>query len=240
MDYLLKILWFWLKSTLLVTALQLRRRYDVVHVHNVPDFLVFGAWLPKVMGARVILDIHDILPKLYARKFNVSDSSGVFRLLLALERASCRFADHVVVANHLWHDRLVSRSVPMWKCTPIMNYPDLSVFKPVDSTDRTVKPRFLVLYPGTLNYHQGVDIAVRAFAQVRAQMPDAEFHIYGRGPALTDLIGLARDLGVSNSVKFMDSVGLSQIAFVMASASVGVVPKRADGFGNEAFDTEDS
>jgi glycosyltransferase involved in cell wall biosynthesis len=36
----------------------------------------------------------------------------------------------------------------------------------------------------------------------------------------------------------MESVGISQIAAVMATASVGVVPKRSDGFGNEAFSTK--
>ena len=69
-------------------------------------------------------------------------------------------------------------------------------------------------------------------------MPDAEFHIYGQGPALPELIELARDTGVQDSVKFMESVGVARIAAIMASASVGVVPKRADGFGNEAFSTK--
>ena len=36
----------------------------------------------------------------------------------------------------------------------------------------------------------------------------------------------------------MDRVSLTRIAELMASASVGVVPKGADGFGNEAFSTK--
>jgi hypothetical protein len=36
----------------------LTRRYDLVHVHNMPDVLVFGATVPKLLGARVILDLH--------------------------------------------------------------------------------------------------------------------------------------------------------------------------------------
>jgi glycosyltransferase involved in cell wall biosynthesis len=236
--YLLKLLWFWLKSTILATGLQLRRRYDVVHVHNVPDFLVFGAWLPKLMGARIILDIHDIVPELYAGKFNGSPSSRVFRLLTTIERICCSFADHVIVSNDLWHDKLTSRSVPASKCSTFMNYPDLSVFKPTPARKRPADSPFLVLYPGSLNHHQGVDIAVRAFALVRREMPGAVFHIYGRGPALTELIGLTHDLGLDDSVRFMKYVSLTRLAEVMASASVGVIPKRSDGFGNEAFSTK--
>jgi glycosyltransferase involved in cell wall biosynthesis len=69
-------------------------------------------------------------------------------------------------------------------------------------------------------------------------MPDAELHIYGRGPALPELVRLARDLGLDDSVRFMESVSLARIAEVMASASLGVVPKRSNGFGNEAFSTK--
>jgi glycosyltransferase involved in cell wall biosynthesis len=237
LTYLLKILWFFLKSSVLVTALQLRHRYDLVHVHNVPDFLVFVAWLPKIMGARVILDIHDILPELYAGKFGVGPSSMTFRSLLAVERVSCRFADQVIVANHLWQERLTARNVSASRCTTILNYPDLSVFGNQTSRERPASP-FLVLYPGTLNHHQGVDIAVRAFAIAAPEMPGAEFHVYGRGPDLPMLVRLARELRLEDRIQFKESVGLTKIGAIMASASVGVVPKRADGFGNEAFSTK--
>ena len=97
-----------LKSTLLLAVLQLRSRYDVMHVHNIPDFLVFAAVVPKLMGARIILDIHDVVPELYSGKFGSSERSLTFRALLSIERLSCRFADHVIIANHLWHDKLVA------------------------------------------------------------------------------------------------------------------------------------
>ena len=235
-SYLLKLLWFCVKSAVLLAALQLRRRYDVVHVHNIPDFLVFGALVPKLLGARVILDIHDIVPELYAGKFGGKSESPMFRALVAVEQLCCRFADHVIIANDIWHERLIGRGVPPAKCTAFVNYPDLNLFAPADA--RPEDGRFLILYPGTLNRHQGVDLAIQAFAAVRAEMPRAEFHIYGHGPALPELKQMVRDAGLEESVRFMDSVGVAQIARIMASATVGVVPKRADGFGNEAFSTK--
>ena len=222
--YLLKLAWFLLKSSILLSALQLRRRYDVVHVHNIPDFLVFAAWLPKLMGARIILDIHDIVPELYAGKFEAGTGSSMFRSLVAVEQACCRFADHVIVANHIWHDRLLHRGVAGVKCTTFLNYPDLTVFKPLARPELSGAPKFLILYPGSLNHHQGVDLAIRALSLVKDQMPDAELHIYGRGPTLEDLVRLAHDSGVEDVVKFKASVDLTRIATVMALASVGVVP----------------
>jgi glycosyltransferase involved in cell wall biosynthesis len=234
---LLKLLWFCLKSNVLLSLLQLRRPYDVVHVHNIPDFLVASAWLPKVMGARVLLDIHDVVPELYAGKFGNERRSIGFRLLLRVERLCCGFADHVIVANHLWQAKLISRSVTPQKCTTIMNYPDLELFKPARESPAKGRP-FVLLYPGTLNLHQGLDIAIEAFARIHRQMPGAEFHIYGKGPALAQLVRLAVDAGVANAVKFNDPIDVKEIAGVIASASAGIVPKRSDGFGNEAFSTK--
>ncbi len=236
-QYLLKIMLFLVKSAGLLSALHVRRRYDVIHIHNVPDFLVFAALIPRLTGARIILDIHDILPELYAGKFAAGQGSATFRMLLAIERASCRFAHHVIVANHLWHAKLVQRTVLAARCTAMLNYPDLEVFKPRTMRDRA-DGKFIVLYPGTLNHHQGLDLAIEAFNVVKDRMSDAEFHIYGEGPDRPRLELLIEQLGLSARVKIMDRRPLREIAEVMAAAQLGVVPKRGDGFGNEAFSTK--
>lgn len=233
--YLAKLLWFLTKASAVLTYLQVKHRYDVVHVHNIPDFLVWSALLPKLTGARVILDIHDIVPELYKGKFGASERSLTFRALLAVERASCAFADHVIVANELWRDTLLRRSTR--RCTAILNYPDISLFKPLD-THRPAGAPFVFLYPGSLNHHQGVDVAIRAFALTRNAMPDAQFHVYGHGPARPALEQLVETLGLQQRVKIMNRVPIQEMAAIIAAAQVGVVPKRADGFGNEAFSTK--
>jgi glycosyltransferase involved in cell wall biosynthesis len=234
--YLLKLLWFLVQATMVVSLRHIRKRYDIVHVHNIPDFLVFAAVVPKMFGARIILDIHDIVPELYAGKFLSADRSLIVRALLLVEQVSCRFADHVIVSNHLWADRLTGRSVPPSKCTTILNYPDLSRFTPKGS--KRDDDKFIALYPGTLNHHQGLDIAVRALAMLRERIPTAELHIYGEGPERPGLLRLAQQCGVGDRVIMNDRVALDDISQVMAQADVGVVPKRADGFGNEAFSTK--
>jgi glycosyltransferase involved in cell wall biosynthesis len=235
-SYLLKLLWFLAKAGTILTGLHLRRRYDVVHVHNVPDFLVFAALLPRLTGARVILDIHDILPELYAGKFGAGEESRTFKLLLKVERVSCSFADHVIVANDLWHDALVRRATR--HCTTILNYPDISLFKPVLPAARRTDGRFVFLYPGSLNRHQGVDVAIRAFSFAKDGMPNSEFHIYGDGPERPSLIKLVQDLRMEDRVRILDRLSLREMAERICAADVGVVPKRAEGFGNEAFSTK--
>jgi glycosyltransferase involved in cell wall biosynthesis len=98
--------------------------------------------------------------------------------------------------------------------------------------------RSIILFPGGLQWHQGVDIAIRAFARLRQRLPDAEFHIYGDGNMKPKLVALAQELGLDGSVRFFNPMRLQQIADVMAGADLGVVPKRADSFGNEAYSTK--
>lgn len=69
-------------------------------------------------------------------------------------------------------------------------------------------------------------------------MPNAELHLYGGGPAKDDLVRLASQLGLSEKVKFLGSVSLSAVPDVIANADLGIVPKRANSFGNEAYSTK--
>ena len=172
--YLFRILRFLFRSAMVLNKRHRAERYDLIHVHSVPDFLVFAALLPKLTGAAVILDIHDILPEFYASKFGASKRSILFKSLALVERISAALSDHVVVANHLWRDRLITRSVRSDKCTAICNYPDPTIFKRLGKTRN--RDAFRIIYPGSLNSHQGLDIAIRAFAQVAAEAQNAEFH----------------------------------------------------------------
>jgi len=232
-----RICQFLVRAAVHVAKRDLQARYDIVHIHSVPDFMVLSALLPKLRGTPVILDIHDILPEFYASKFNSGKQSSLFRVLVGVERASCRFASHVIIANDIWRERLLSRSLTADKCSVVLNSPDRSIFSKTGDA-HTQNGKFLMLYPGSLNYHQGVDIAIRAFAEISRDMPQAEFHIYGEGPSKNGLLDLVKELGVEEQVKMPSTRPLREIAQIMGTANLGVVPKRKDNFGNEAFSTK--
>src|SRR5271154_7283853 len=90
-SYLFRLLRFLSTSSMLTSIRHLRNRYDLIHIHSVPDFLVFAAWLPKLTGAKVVLDIHDVIPEFYATKFNTPPGSFSFRALLLVEKLCAAF-----------------------------------------------------------------------------------------------------------------------------------------------------
>lgn len=234
--YALRLLAFLLRAGWAAAVRGFRQRYDLVHVHSMPDFLVFAALLPKLRGAKVILDIHDLLPEFYASKFGSSKSSLAGRLLALEERLSARFADHVIAANDLWRGRLVARSVSEVKCSAMLNFPDRRIFYPRSRQRRNGK--IILMYPGTFNRHQGLDIAIRAFGSIKQQAVGAEFHIYGCGPEEENLKKLTAELELTDRVQFRGVKPLRAMAELMARADLGVVPKRDDVFGGEAFSTK--
>jgi len=237
-SYLWRLLVFFLLSTWKISIRSLRQPYDVVHVHSVPDFEVFAALFAKLRGSRVILDIHDIVPEFYASKFNCSRQSLIFRVLVGVEKLSCAFADAVIISNHLWEQTLEQRSVPANKLLTLMNYPDGRIFCQRQRNTRSDNP-FVLLYPGSLNWHQGVDVAIRAVAKLAATHPQLQLHIYGEGGQQQQLQQLTLDLHVADKVQFIGAVPMEKIVAAIAEATLGVVPKRAeDQFGNEAFSTK--
>ncbi|MGA2844501.1 MAG: glycosyltransferase family 4 protein [Candidatus Acidiferrales bacterium] len=235
-SYLGRLLLFFIRSMAFLSVQQMKERYDLVHVHSVPDFEVFAAIVPKLTGSKIILDIHDLVPEFYLSKFSGTERSLTFRLLTTVERVSARFSDHVIAANHIWEKRLQNRSVKESKCTTILNFPDTEIFQARGRT-RTDN-RFVILYPGTLNYHQGIDIAIRALALIKDQVPEAEFHIYGSGEQLNPLRALVKELELEKRVFLMGTKPLHEISSVIENADLGVVPKRSNSFGNEAFSTK--
>lgn len=229
---------FFAKAAWHLTREHSRRPYDLIHVHNVPDFLVFTAWYPRLRGARVILDIHDILPEFFCARFRRSEQTLLFRFCLWMERWSARFADHIIISNDLWRPRYEARTGTAGRCSVFINYVNLNIFNPALRTLRNGSSGPVLMFPGGLQQHQGLDVAIRALPLILKHYPQAEFHIYGDGPMRQTWEQLARSMGLQDHVLFHPPLPAREIARKMAQADLGIVPKRAESFGDEAYSTK--
>jgi len=119
-EYLIFLFWALFK----VTSLMPRRKYAVIDVNNLPDFLVFAACCAKWRGAKVVFDMHEITPEFYMSKYGIKPDSWRIRLLKSIEKGSFNFADHVITINEPIESLLLSRGLPLRKFTVIMNSAD--------------------------------------------------------------------------------------------------------------------
>lgn len=63
--YMLSYATFALEAFIAVFLQCLKHRYSIIHVHTMPDLLVFCALPAKLWGCRIVLDIHDTVPEVY-------------------------------------------------------------------------------------------------------------------------------------------------------------------------------
>jgi glycosyltransferase involved in cell wall biosynthesis len=213
----------------------LRRRYDLVHIHNMPDILVISGLVPKAFGAKVILDMHDPMPELMGTIFNRGEDSLSVRLLMRLEKWSLARAHAVITVNEAFQRLFASRSCKAEKIRIVMNAPDEKIFatnseQPAPQ-DRRRHPGFAIMYHGSLVERNGADLAVDALAKVRRDLPDAELFIYGKRTLFLDkVMELARDKGVSESVHYLGPKTLEDVVRAIEDCDVGIIPNPRSAF----------
>jgi glycosyltransferase involved in cell wall biosynthesis len=224
LDYLFKIIKFLVISGYHLTRKHLQTSYDIIHVNSVPDFEVFAAIIPKILGAKIILDIHDPVPDFFAAKFGIEGNNRYIRILASIEFISAKFSDLVITVTDFWKDKIARRSnIPDNKISVILNFPDLKIF---NNRDFVKEPKsdnsFTLLYPGTLNKHCGLDIAIQAVNLVKNEIRSLKFLIYGRGTELSRLKQMVNDLGLQDIIYFHTPVPLDSIPKIIGNADIGI------------------
>ena len=228
---------FFLLSTVRLSWQHLKSPYRVVHVHNMPDFLVFVAVIPRLTGAQVVLDIHDLMPELASLRFGVSLDHPLARLVQWIERFSTGFATHVITAGEPFKRRLIRSGTREEKITSIMNTPDPGLFIPQNGSGRA-NGGFILSYHGSLLEYNSLEVVLRAVALGRDRMPDLQFHIYGQGRELVRLRQLAEELDLAEQVRFNGQVSLDRIPSLISATNLGVAPQCKSAFTSLNFPTK--
>lgn len=231
--YLKKYTRFFILSSFLAGMLHIKRGYDVIHVTSPPDFFVFASLFPKLLGAKVILDIHDIVPEFFARKFSCNDEHLIVRVLKWIEKVSAKYSDHVITVTDIWKTTLANRSVPESKCSVLLNVPDTKIFNRANKGERPKSEKFTLLYPGNVDF--GVDILVKAMRIIKGEIPSAKLEIYGHGRSLPKLMNLAEDIGVNKFINFRNNVPRGDLVKIMQSVDVGIDPMKDGVFFGEVL-----
>lgn len=216
--------------------LHFRKRFDVVHIHNMPDMLVCAGLIPKWTGAALVLDVHDPMSELW--RSNAPGKRFITWAVGMQERFSYWLADRLVTVSDPMAENIAAKmGCDRRDITVIQNLPDLTKF-PV-SSGRVTWPRhpdrFTVLYTGTVTEHYRLDIAVRAVAIAAQRIPLIRLRILGDGNRVQQVLDLAKALGISDRVDYLRPVGVEAVRQIMADADVGISTHQAGVFGDLYF-----
>lgn len=233
--YITQYLNFTLTAMIILTKLHLRERFDVVHVNNMPDFLVFCAIPAKLLGARVILDLHDPMPELYVAKMGGSASHPIPRVLRVVERLSIAFSDRAISVQQVHIDTFVAHGNPRAKFTEVQNAPDTRLFPVGAARDHQPRPgvpsKLRIVYHGTMAPRLGIDVLLHAADKARYDLGDFEVVLIGDGDDGERLEGLIDTLDLMDIVRFdRGFIPVDALLKELVTADIGVVPAGLDAF----------
>ncbi len=221
-------------------GLLLGKRYDFVHAHE--EAVFFCRLLKPVFGFKLIYDMHSSLPQ-QLENFNFTSSRFLIGLFQKLEDTSIRASDAVIticpaLANYV-EDLIGKQHTHFLIENSIFDEVRVVDNKsaPAHTLDKEVaqqalvdlpKNADLVVYTGTLEPYQGIDILIKAFKTVQATCPTARLLIAGGSQEqVRQYAKLARQQGVAEFCVFTGRVQQAVAKHYTGIATVLVSPRIA-------------
>lgn len=219
--YLYEYCLSFLKMTVMATLLFFRNRYQCIQVNTLPDALVFVTMIPRIFGAKVLLDMQEPAPELFVTKYSSGKYKVFVKLIILLEQLSLRYANAVLTVNESLRERLIERGAQEQKIHIVRNVPDKEFYPGV--LTQTNGNGFTLLTHGMIEKRYGQEVIIRALPLIRDKIEKLRLFIAGYGQE-EYLHELAEEIGCSDIVAFTGRVPLQQIRELIVAADIGIVP----------------
>jgi len=200
------------------------RRYDLLveDINKIPFYtplyatgVPVVALVPHLFGATVFRETNPLL---------AAYVWGAERLIPSVYR----HVDFEVISPST-RDDLVRRGLSPDRVRTVYCGNDAGRFRLADPPPRDDPP--LLISWSRLRRYKSVDVAIRAFALLREQLPGARLLIVGRGPDRHRLQRLVRRLGLQEQVAFPGHLSPDELALVLHRASLFLNPSPKEGWG---------
>ncbi len=235
--YIISYFSFFIMAFVQISIRYVINHYGLIHIHNMPNFLVFSTLLPKLFCTPILLDIHDPMPELFSSIFSRKPNSLVYKILLLEEKISISFADKLLTVHKGMYDLLTARGVSPRKITIIHNLPDPKIFN-TKITSKDKSEYYCLIYAGTVSPRHKLDQIIHAISILRLEMPDLRLRIVGDGPAIDDLIEHSKKLNIRKMIEFVGTVQVDEVPKYLIQSDLAIASYSDDDFGNLVFPTK--
>ena len=203
-------------------------RYQAIHAHE--EAAYFAVPLASLFGLRLLYDMHSSLPQQLVN-YGFSRNPWLRKLFASMERSVLRRADTVITICPDLQEH-VARQGESGKSFLIENTSVEPPPKDVDRLTRELRRRLgldgrpLVVYTGTFEKNQGLELLIQGAGQVLSEFPRAAYLFVGGRPDQIDRLGrLAREQGREDHFIFPGTRPLEEIPVYLAAADVLVSPR---------------
>jgi glycosyltransferase involved in cell wall biosynthesis len=233
--YILEFLHASISLTAMTLWVWLRHGLDVLHVYNPPDSLFVAALVPKLAGKTVIFDLRDLAPELYVSKYD-RPNQWLYSLLVRLERAACRLADHVITVNESYRKIIIERTglFPA-RVSIVRQGPDLDrVHSAEPDSDIRSRARTILAYLGSMEKEDGIDHLLRALHYLDRDFRQQDWFcvLVGQSNEIEAYKRLASELGIEDRILFTGHLGAERWVSVLSAADICIEPAPANPVNN--------
>lgn len=220
--YLYEYFLSFLKMTAMATVLFFRHRYQCIQVNTLPDPLVFVTMIPRIFGAKVLLDMQEPAPELFVTKYGSDRHRTLVRLITILEQVSLKYANAALTVNESLRERFIERGAQEQKIHVVRNVPDKG-FRP-NVLSQTTGDGLVLMTHGMIVNRYGQEVIIRALPLIRNKIEKLRLFIAGYGQNDKNLRKLTTELGCSDIVTFTGLLSFPQIRELITAADIGIVP----------------
>jgi glycosyltransferase involved in cell wall biosynthesis len=219
-----------------------RRRYELVQVATLPDFLVFAALPLKLLGVPVLLDLHEDMPTFFADRFAAASPllMPLRPLIDVAARASAAVANGLITVHEPLRQLSIARGVAPERITVVMNSADPALFAPRPRPLRSVGEPLRLVHHSSLQRIYGLEVALEALALLRdrSDVPLVTLDVYGDGPYASAISSAIARLGLEDRVHLHGRVPMERLAALLAEADAGLVPSLPEPYLQYSLSTK--
>ena len=202
-----------------------RRKFDLVQIATVPDFLAFAALPEKLDGVCLLLDLHEDMPEFFRDRFSHPVLRPLMPIVTGVTMAAAALPDHIVTVHEPLRQLSIARGVAPDRISVVMNSADTRLF------DAAAYPRRPFMEDGVLrvvhhsNFQRiyGLDVAIEGLARIRPDLP-WRLDVYGDGPWRPQIEAAIARTGTGDRVTLHGRVPMDELPRLLAAADLGIVP----------------
>ena len=216
-----------------------RRRYRLVQVATLPDFLVAAAAATKLAGVPLLLDLHEDMPAFFDDRFASPPLRPLRPAIRGVARASAAMADAILTVHEPLRELSLARGVPPEKITVVMNSADARLFDPARHPRRGFMEdgELRLVHLSSIQRIYGLGVAVEAMALLPRDL-QVRLDVYGDGPFLPEVKAAIERTATRDRIELHGRVPQDDLPRILAAADVALVPSLPEPYLEYSLSTK--
>lgn len=217
-----------------------RRRYALVQVATVPDFLAFSAFPVKLSGVPLLLDLHEDMPEFFRDRFRHPLLRPFLPLVSGSARAAAAASTELITVHEPLRQLSIARGVPPEKIHVVMNSADTRLFDPARHPRRGFMEdgELRLIHHSNFQRIYGLDVAVEALALIDPDVLPHRLDVYGDGPYRPQVEAAIARTDTAARVHLNGRVPIDDLPGLLAGSDIGLVPSRPEPYLQYSLSTK--